>query len=141
MNLTNPSASQRLLLYLLLLVVSLSACVPCADGDTRVLYFSAEVWGGSPFSEGQKRRVFLEALSSQSVRRLTQSVAFEFEEPGVSVRRFAAVYEVNAKQKPPLVKNGYQLILELSEPPPERITLRNSETDVTWSLRIDDAAN
>lgn len=121
--------------------MTLSACLPGTDVDTRVLYFSADVWGGSPFTEGQKKRVFLEALSSQSVRRISQSVAFELEEESVSVRRFAAVYEVSAKQRPPLVKNGYQLILELSGNPPKRIVLRNSETDVSWSLRIDDATN
>lgn len=142
------SALQPFLLCLGLLVsLSLTACVPRANPNTRVLLFSADVWGGSPFTEGQKRRVFLEALSAKSVRRLIKAIPFELENQtslenqAVTIRRFEAVYEVNAKQTPPLVKNNYRLMLELSDNPPERITLRNTMNGVTWSLRIADTAN
>ena len=118
-----------------------TACVPTADANTKVWFFSAEAWGGSPFGEGQKKRVFLDALSAKSVRRLVEPVPFEVQPQTVEVVRFEALYEVDAAQTPPLVKNGYRVVLELGDTRPERVTFSNVETGVTRSLQLDETGN
>ncbi len=121
--------------YLLLGCV---ACVPSnLSSQHLTLFFSAEVWGGSPFSEAERKETVVRALKSKASEVLLREVGFE--ESTSIVKRVFAIYEVNARTGLPRIRNGYRVELELPSNPPERITLVNQFTGVRWSIRIDEA--
>lgn len=119
-----------------LLIVSLAGCVPAARANHLEFFFSEEVWGGSPFDEGQKKQLFVEALKARDDRRISQDVPFAINDAAVTVKRFTALYEVDATIGLPEVRSGYVLELSLSSTPPERVTLTNTLTGVSWAIRL-----
>jgi len=101
------------------------------------LYFSAEAWGGVPFSEAQKQHVMVAAMLSREHSGLEHEVAHVLDTPGVQVRRFAAVYEVDGGARPPALLSGYEL--ELLVPYGEdslTVELVNGETGVANLVRV-----
>ncbi len=101
------------------------------------LYFSAEAWGGVPFSEAQKQQAMVAAMLSREHSGLEHEVAHVLDTPGVQVRRFAAVYEVDGGAHPPALRSGYEL--ELLVPHSEdnlTVELVNGETGVTNLVRV-----
>ena len=125
------------------MVVCLGGCMPLRGASRQQvsLFFSAEVWGGSPFSEIEKKQVFVEALKSKQSAFLLRLVPFEILESSVLVSNFVAVYEVNARVGLPQIKSGYRVELDIPlSKPPERITLVNKLTGVSWSIRLAEVA-
>jgi len=100
-------------------------------------YFSAEVWGGVPFTDAQKQQVMVEAMLSGERSHLEREVVHLLDTPGVQVRRFAAVFEVNGSVRPPAMRSGYEL--ELLVPRGREalmVELVNGETGVVNLVRV-----
>jgi hypothetical protein len=101
------------------------------------LYFSAEAWGGVPFTETQKQQAMVASMLGRKNSGLEHEVAHVLDTPGVQVRRFAAVYEVDGSARPPALTSGYEL--ELLVPYSEdslKVELVNDETGVTNLVRV-----
>jgi hypothetical protein len=126
----------RMMLCGVVIVLGCAACIPVLN-QRITLFFSAEVWGGSPFSEDDKQQTFIRALKSRQSEILIRAIPFE--ETSLIVKRVYAVYEVNARVGLPKIISGYRVELELPADPPERITLLNQLTGVSWSIRLDEA--
>jgi hypothetical protein len=124
------------LFSIVLLLTVLAGCVPATTGAHLEFFFSEDVWGGSPFSEAQKKQLFVEALKARDSQRISQDVPFEINDPSVTVKRFTALYEVDAKVGLPTVRSGYVLELSLGANSPARITLTNEFTGVSWAIKI-----
>jgi hypothetical protein len=123
----------------ILLLVGLTSCIPATQGNHLEFFFSEQVWGGSPFDEAQKKQLFVEALKGKKSESVTKPVPFEMSDSSVIVKRFDALYEVNATIGLPEVRSGYVLELTLPASPPERITLTNKLTGVSWSVNLKSA--
>jgi hypothetical protein len=119
------------------ILVSFTACFPGTQNSERHLefFFSDEVWGGSPFDEAQKKEVFVAALKARDSERISEDVPFETV-AAVTVKRFMALYEVDANIGLPKVRSGYLLELAVSDPSVERVTLTNSLTGVSWAINL-----
>lgn len=135
------ASNKRFLFYTSLLVgslflVNLASCVPATSARHLEFFFSEEVWGGSPFDEAQKKQLFVEALKTRDSQSISQAIPFEINDTSVTVKRFAALYEVDANLGLPKVRSGYLLELSLGSAPPERITLTNRLTGVSWSVNL-----
>lgn len=122
--------------FVLLLIVGLTSCVPAVQGKRLEFFFSEQIWGGSPFSEEQKKQLFVNALKGKKSESISQPVPFEISAALVVVTRFDALYEVNANLGLPKVRSGYLLELALPANPPERVTLTNTLTGVSWSVKL-----
>jgi hypothetical protein len=120
----------------ILLLVGLTSCIPATQDHHLEFFFSEQVWGGSPFDEAQKKQLFVEALKDRKSERVTKPVPFELSDSSVVVKRFDALYEVNATIGLPKVRSGYVLELTLPASPPERVTLTNTLTGVSWSINL-----
>jgi hypothetical protein len=120
----------------LLVVVSLASCVPATRANHLEFFFSEDVWGGSPFSETQKKQLFVAALKARDSERISQDIPFETSDASVTVKRFTALYEVDASIGLPKVRSGYVLELSLGSMPPQRVTLTNTLTGVSWTVRL-----
>jgi hypothetical protein len=119
-----------------LFITTLTSCVPAVKGNHLEFFFSEQAWGGSPFDEAQKKQLFVEALKGKKTESVSQPVAFEISDSSVTVKRFDALYEVNATIGLPEVRSGYVLELDLPVSPPERVTLTNMLTGVSWSVKL-----
>lgn len=113
----------------------LLGCVPTSSANTTQWFFSADAWGGVPFSPEEKQAAVVEALAGRRVNRLVRQVDFEVS-PRLSVRRFVAVFEVDARRRPPTFKSGYDVSFVLPEIPPERVLLTNVDTGVAWTVNV-----
>jgi hypothetical protein len=119
-----------------LLFTSLVGCVPATSANHLEFFFSEDVWGGSPFDETQKKQLFIKALKARDSERLSQDIPFEISDSSVTVKRFTALYEVDATIGLPEVRSGYLLELSFNGTPPERVTLTNSFTGVSWTVKL-----
>jgi hypothetical protein len=118
------------------LFFSLTSCVPTTSTRQLEFFFSEDVWGGSPIDEAQKKQLFVAALETRGSESVSKDLPFEMSDTSVTVKRFAALYEVDATSGLPKVRSGYVLELSLNSTPPERVTLTNTLTGVTWTLRL-----
>jgi hypothetical protein len=118
------------------LLIGLTGCIPTTDNTHLEFFFSEQMWGGSPFDEAQKKQLFVEALKGRKTESVSKPVAFEISDNSVTVKRFDALYEVNANVGLPEVRSGYLLELDLPASPPERVTLTNTLTGVSWSVKL-----
>lgn len=100
-------------------------------------YFSAEAWGGLPFTNVQKQQVMVDAMLSGEQPHLEREVVHLQDAPMVQVRRFAAVFEVDGSVRPPAMQSGYELEL-LVPRGREALTVQlvNSETGVVNFVRV-----
>jgi hypothetical protein len=117
-------------------LVTLTNCVPATQQNHLEFFFSEDVWGGSPFDEAQKKQLFVAALKTRDSERISQDVPFEINDASVIVKRFTALYEVDANIGLPKVRSGYVLELALGSTPPERVTLINTLTGVSWAIKL-----
>jgi hypothetical protein len=117
-------------------LVGLTSCVPAAQGRHLEFFFSEKVWGGGPFDEAQKKELFVEALKGRKSESVTKPVPFEISDDSVVVKRFDALYQVDAILGLPEVRSGYVLELALPANPPERVTFTNTLTGVSWSVDL-----
>lgn len=104
--------------------------------------FSAEVWGGSPFSAEEKQRVMARAMLKRSLVRLEREVPQMASGADFKVRHFLAVYQVDGRTAPPSIEVGY--FLELMVPRKETtfsLDLINRNTNVANRVEVapDDA--
>ncbi len=120
----------------LTLLLGLGGCVPATQGNHLEFFFSEKVWGGSPFDELQKKQLFVAALEGRKTESVSKPVPFEISDASVIVKRFDALYEVTAATGLPKVRSGYLLWVDLPTPAPERVTLTNTLTGVSWSLEL-----
>lgn len=112
-----------------------SSCVPVFKPvHTEVLFFSAEVWGGTPFNDQAKKQVFTEALESKSIKRLEQTIPFA-SQGSIRVERFVALYEVDARQSPPSLKNGFELWAQQGSEA-SHFMLTNKQTGISWLVKL-----
>jgi hypothetical protein len=123
-------------LFVFVSLVAFTGCVPATTARHLEFFFSEDVWGGSPFNEAQKKQLFVAALKTRDSERISQDVPFEISDASVTVKRFSALYEVDANIGLPKVKSGYLLELALSPTPPERVTLTNTLTGVSWTIKL-----
>jgi hypothetical protein len=123
--------------FAFLVIVALTSCVPATQSNHLEFFFSEGVWGGSPFDEAQKKQLFVEALKGRKTESVSKPVAFEISDSSVTVKRFDALYEVNANLGLPEVRSGYVLELDLPANAPERVTLTNTLTGVSWSVKLE----
>lgn len=134
-------------LRLLLLLAVLSACAPAVEPEAaRVvsLTFSADAWGGLPFTAEARQRAMVEAVLGRGVQRLEQAIATTVEvQPAsalLSVQQFTAFFEVDARDGLPIVTSGYRLELQLAQDiPVVHARLTNRATGTTRGLRLDPA--
>jgi hypothetical protein len=119
-----------------LFLVSLVSCVPTVSTSHLEFFFSEEAWGGSPFNETEKKDLFVAALKARDSERISEEIPFEISDTSVTVKRFTALYEVDANIGLPKVRSGYVLELSLGTTPPERVTLTNMLTGVSWAIRL-----
>jgi hypothetical protein len=127
--------------FIMLASLSLTSCAPATQDMHLEFFFSEQVWGGSPFNEVQKKQVFVTALKARDTERISEPVPFEISNTSIRVKRFAALYEVDANLGLPKVRSGYVLELSLGATPPERITLTNTFTGVSWSIKLTPSSN
>ncbi|ADI13924.1 hypothetical protein [Truepera radiovictrix] len=135
-------------LGVLSLVLALLACqgvfswAARAPGAPRELtfFFSAEAWGGTPFSVEEKQLAMGRALLRGGFERLEQPVAHlavSPETPEARVRSFVAIFEVDASVRPPRIRTGYELELLVPDAPePLAVELVNGVTGVTNIVQI-----
>jgi hypothetical protein len=124
-----------------LFLVGLVSCVPATTTKHLEFFFSEDVWGGSPFDEAQKKQLFVAALKTRGSESISKDIPFALvntvgNDDSVTVKRFAALYEVDANLGLPKVRSGYVLELALGSTPPERITLINTLTGVSWAIKL-----
>jgi hypothetical protein len=86
----------------------------------------------------------VQAVLDRRVERLEQAVATTVEvQPvgvAISVQRFTAFFEVDARGGLPIVSSGYQLELQLAQNAPTvHARLTNRATGITRGLRLDPA--
>lgn len=127
----------RFLALLCLACLTLSSCAPKLFGypsNADVLLFSADVWGGTHFSESLKKQVFKDALSAKGVKRLEQYVPFE-SVGGADVQWFLAYYEVDATQFPPALESGFELVV-IPNGEPKELFITNKRTGVSWLVKL-----
>ena len=129
------NGSKQIYCTLLVLSLFLSSCVPGASANTTRWFFSAEAWGGDPFSPEEKQAIVVDALSAKRIDRLTRKVSYKVS-PELTVRRFVAVFEVDGRRSPPRLRSGYDVSLELPDNAPESVTLTNTETGVAWAVDL-----
>jgi hypothetical protein len=129
-------------LFKLLLAVAicagLNSCVPATSSHQLEFFFSENVWGGSPFSEAQKKQVFVTALKKQGRESLSQIIPFEVSDPSITISKFIAIYEVDARAGLPEIKSGYRLELKSSTELPERILLSDKLSGVAWTINLNE---
>lgn len=129
------------------LLAVLSACAPAVQPEAvqvARLTFSADAWGGLPFTAEARQQAMVQAVLGRRVERLEQAVAttVDVEPVGValSVQRFTAFFEVDAHAGLPIVSSGYQLELHLAQGAPAvHARLTNRATGITRNLRLDPA--
>lgn len=112
-----------------------------AEQRTVTFFFSAEAWGGTPFSVQEKQEAMARAMLASGPVRLEKRVVHLITAQGgaeAHVRNFTAVFEVDAGVRPPRMRTGYEL--ELSVPRLARtleVELVNGETGVVNIVRVD----
>ena len=114
-----------------------SARPESAQEQLASFYFSTEVWGGLPFTNAQKQQVIIDAMLSGKRSHLEREVVHLLNAPGVQVRHFTAVYEVDGSVRPPAIRSGYEL--ELLVPRSRKalmVELVNGETGVANLVRV-----
>jgi hypothetical protein len=129
------------------LLIALAACAPAVQPEAVQalhLTFSADAWGGLPFTAEARQRALVQAVLDRRVERLEQAVATTVEvQPvgvAISVQRFTAFFEVDARGGLPIVSSGYQLELQLAQNAPTvHARLTNRATGITRGLRLDPA--
>jgi hypothetical protein len=78
----------------------------------RVAYFfSAEAWGGLPFTDAQKQQVMVQAMTQRSLVRMELQVTHLLSTSDARVSAFTAVYEIDGRTEPPRLRAGYTLEL------------------------------
>lgn len=85
-----------------------------AEARAVDFFFSAEAWGGTPFSVEDKQQAMALAMLRSGVERLEAPIthlAVSPETPEARVRSFVAVFEVDASVRPPRIRTGYELEL------------------------------
>lgn len=123
-------------LFVFISLIAFTSCVPATATRHLEFFFSEDVWGGSPFVETQKKQLFVAALKTRGSKSISKDVSFEISDAPVTVKRFVALYEVDATLGLPKVRSGYLLELALGSTPPERVTLTNTLTGVSWSIKL-----
>lgn len=114
------------------------AQTPSADELRLVHYFfSAEAWGGLPFSEAQEQQVMVRAMLERSLVRMELEVTHLLSAPEARVRAFTAVFEVDGRVEPPALRAGYELeLLVPHSQTPLTVELINGETGTTNLVEI-----
>jgi hypothetical protein len=74
-------------------------------------FFSADAWGGLPFTDAQKQQVMVQAMVQRSLVRMELQVTHLLSASDARVRTFTAVYEVDGRSEPPRLRAGYTLEL------------------------------
>lgn len=101
--------------------------------DLRLVsyFFSAEAWGGLPFTEAQKQQVMIDAMLGRSLVRMELKVTHLLSAPEARVRVFTAVYEIDGREASPILRAGYELeLLVPHSQTPLSVELINAETGV-----------
>lgn len=137
----------RKMLAALAVLGTLTACVPQArvacelcrefrvEGVAYAQYFfSADAWGGLPFSQEEMRTTLVEAVRGGSLRRVERRVPFRAV-PDAWLS-FVALYEVDASESFPRIRSGYVLEVALTDGRPPRLALTNADTGVTRTIRL-----
>ncbi|MBS3967766.1 MAG: hypothetical protein KGZ60_10980 [Truepera sp.] len=135
------------IVWLLGLWLVLSGCAPAVQpAAVQVVHltFSADAWGGLPFTAEARQRTMVQAVLDRRVERLEQAVATTVDaQPAsvlLSVQGFTAFFEVDARSGLPIVSSGYQLELHLAQGAPTvHARLTNRATGITRGLRLDPA--
>lgn len=118
------------------LILLCSACIPSQrvyPSDASILIFSADVWGGTPFDEAEKKTVFMKALSSKTKERIEQDIPYKIEGKA-KVSWFLAFYEVDASKLPPSLSSGFELVV--SPNTASELTLTNNISGVSWLVKL-----
>jgi hypothetical protein len=100
-------------------------------------FFSAEAWGGVPFSEAEKQKVMVDAMLTGQPARIEAGVTHLLSTPEAHVRSFVAVFEVDGSVRPPTMKAGYEL--ELLVPQTREaltVELINGETGIVNLVKV-----
>ncbi len=124
------------LLVTLSLILLCSACLPSQrayPNDANILTFSADIWGGTPFNEAQKKNLFVKALSSKTKERIEQDIPYTLE-GNAEVSWFLAFYEVDARKLPPSLNNGFELVV--ANGTASELKLTNSINGVSWLVKL-----
>jgi hypothetical protein len=137
----------RKMLAALAVLGTLTACAPQArvacelcrqlrgEGVAYSQYFfSADAWGGLPFSQQEMRETLVEAVGDASRRRLERAVPFRAV-PDAWLS-FIALYEVDASEPFPRIRSGYLLEVPLTDGRPSQIALTNEDTGVTRTVLL-----
>lgn len=107
--------------------------------DLRLInyFFSAEAWGGLPFSEEQKQQVMVRAMLEHSLVRMELPVTHLLSASDAHVRTFKAVYEIDGRADTPTLRAGYELeLLVPRSQVPLTIELINGNTGITNRVEI-----
>lgn len=107
--------------------------------DLRLVryFFSAEAWGGLPFSEVQEQQVMVDAMLKRSLVRMELEVTHLLSAPEARVRAFKAVFEVDGRVEPPSMRAGYELeLLVPHSQTPFTVELINGETGTINLVKI-----
>ncbi len=100
-------------------------------------FFSADAWGGLPFSEAQKQQVMVKAMLEHALVRMELPVTHLISATDAHVRTFTAVYEVDGRGDTPAMRAGYEL--ELLVPRRETalsVELINGDTGIANRVEI-----
>lgn len=111
-----------------------------AEQRAVTFFFSAEAWGGTPFSVQEKQEAMARAMLGSGSVHLEQRVVHLVtgqSSAEAHVRSFSAVFEVDASVRPPRIRTGYEL--ELTVPRLSHtleVELINGETGVVNIVQI-----
>ena len=131
---TGASVSARDLAH-----VSVQASAPRVDEQRLVkFFFSDGAWGGVPFSKAQKQGALVEAMLKRKPVRLEAEVTHLLSAPNARVKHFIAVFEVDGRVQPPVLRSGYEL--ELLVPHSRKVLaveLENAETGIVNRVEVE----
>lgn len=100
-------------------------------------FFSAEAWGGLPFSDEQMQQVMVRAMLEHALVRMELPVTHLLDAPNAHVRAFTAVYEIDGRGDTPSLRAGYELeLLVPRSGSPLIIELINGDTGITNRVEV-----
>ncbi len=101
-------------------------------------FFSDTAWGGTPFSQEEMQGVMVKAMLSGESACIEEEVTHLLSAPEVRVRRFAAVFEVDGRVRPPKLHSGYELeLLVPHSRKPLSVELENAETGIVNRVEVE----
>ena len=110
-----------------LLCCLFSACAPAVEPGQQVTVFvRSERFGALNFSDIEKNALLSEALLSRGLKHMRKTVAFRVLSGDAALISAVAVYQVDAQQRPPKLKAGYEFQFLIGQA--QEVRLRNDET-------------